>query len=78
MRCYIYKSLRKVDTYVYLGVREGFDVLPASLRGSLEPLAFVLELELTAERVLARASAPEVLAHLRERGFHLQLPPARA
>lgn len=77
MRCYVYKSLRKPDTFVYLGAREGFDVLPASLRSSLEPLAFVLELELTAGRVLARTTASEVLAHLAERGFHLQLPPSR-
>ena len=75
MRCYVYKSLRKPDTYVYLPTRDGFDALPDSLRLALTPFAFVLDLELTAERRLARGKASEVLASMVARGFHLQFPP---
>ncbi|MBN8728766.1 MAG: YcgL domain-containing protein [Xanthomonadales bacterium] len=77
MRCYVYRSPRKADAYVYLGARDDFDVLPEPLRQAMQPFSFVLELELSADRKLARADASEVLAHLAARGFHLQLPPAR-
>ena len=76
MRAYVYKSLKKADTYVYFAARDEFARLPASLQAQLAPLKFVLELELTTERRLARADADEVRAHLVERGFYLQLPPA--
>lgn len=75
MQCYVYKSPRKADTYVYLAQRDDFSVLPAPLLESLGQLAFVLEFELTPERKLARANAAAVLEELARRGFHLQLPP---
>lgn len=74
--CYVYKSQRKPDTYVYLRERDGFAVLPKELADALGELAFVFELQLTPDRKLARESAPVVLEHLAARGFHLQLPPA--
>jgi uncharacterized protein YcgL (UPF0745 family) len=73
--CYVYKSLRKRDTYVYLRQRDDFSVLPQELAVALGELAFVLELELAPDRKLARELAPVVLDRLAERGFHLQLPP---
>lgn len=74
--CYVYKSLRKRDTYVYLREQGDFSALPRELAATLGELAFVLQLELTPERKLARELASVVLEHLVERGFHLQLPPA--
>lgn len=78
MHAYVYKSLRKADTYVYVAARDAFDPLPAPLRAQLEPLAFVLEVELTPGRRLARIGADDLAAHLRDRGFHVQLPPTLA
>ncbi|NCT69288.1 MAG: YcgL domain-containing protein [Rhodanobacteraceae bacterium] len=75
MQCYVYKSPRRADTYVYLRERDGFSVLPAPLLESLGTPVFVLEFELTPQRQLARASAAVVLEDLTQRGFHLQLPP---
>lgn len=77
MQAYVYKSLRKPDTYLYLRTRDGFDVLPAPVRAPLGELAFVLEFTLTPARKLARADAAVVLANLQERGFHLQFPPTQ-
>jgi uncharacterized protein YcgL (UPF0745 family) len=74
-KCHVYKSRRKRDTYVYLRDRDGFSVLPPELAAALGELTFVLELELTPERKLARELAPVVIEHLAQRGFHLQLPP---
>ena len=78
VHAYVYKSLRKADTYVYLAARDGFGRLPAALRAELEPFDFVLEVALTPGRRLARANADEVRAALAARGFHLQLPPSAA
>ena len=78
MQAYVYKSLRKADTYVYLAARDDFEIIPGSLRPSLGELAFVLEVALTAERKLARGDAAQVRENLLAHGFHLQVPPSMA
>ena len=78
MLAYVYKSLRKPDTYVYLADRDDFSRLPEPVRTQMGALQFVLDVELTPERKLARESAAEVMANLTARGFHLQFPPSLA
>lgn len=78
MHAYIYKSQRKVDTYVYLAARDDFGRLPEPLRTQLGPLAFVLDVELTPGRKLAREDVAAVRDNLAVRGFHLQFPPSLA
>jgi uncharacterized protein YcgL (UPF0745 family) len=75
MQCFVYKSLRKSDTYVFLRERDGFGVMPPDLRERLGTLAFVIELTLSPERRLARENVDTVMANLRSPGFHLQFPP---
>ncbi|MBW3549735.1 MAG: YcgL domain-containing protein [Proteobacteria bacterium] len=77
MQAYVYKSLRKAETYVYLAARDDFERVPAPIRQQLGPLQFVLDLALTAERKLARADAAVVRENLATRGFHLQVPPTQ-
>ena len=76
MHAYVYKSLQKADTYVYLAARDDFARLPESLRTQLAPLRFVLETELKPERRLAREDVVAVRENLAVRGFHIQFPPA--
>jgi len=76
MQAYVYKSLRKADTYVFLSERDDFARLPDAVRDQLGTLQFVLETALTPDRKLARADAAAVRENLRLRGFHLQFPPA--
>jgi len=78
MQAYVYKSLRKTETFVYLREREGFGLLPDPLRETLGELRFVLEVALTPDRRLAREDAAVVGAHLAARGWHLQMPPPPA
>jgi len=76
MRCFVYKSLKKADTYVYFAQRDDFAPLPESLRIALGSLSFVLEFDFDVQRKLARDDAATVRANLEARGFHVQLPPA--
>ena len=75
MQAYVYKSLRKADTFVYLAARDDFTRLPEPLRTQLGELTFVLEVALTPERRLACEDAAIVRGNLVARGFHIQFPP---
>jgi hypothetical protein len=77
MQAFVYKSLRKDDTYVYLSARDDFARLPEPLRTQLGALQFVLEVALTQERKLVREDAAVVRGNLVARGFHLQFPPTQ-
>lgn len=75
MLAYVYKSLRKPDTYVYLAERDGFTHLPEPLRSQMGALQFVLEVALVPGRTLAREDPDVVRTNLAGRGFHIQFPP---
>jgi len=77
MHAFIYKSLRKADTYVYLAARDDFARLPAPLRAQMGELSFVLEVALTPERRLARENVAVVRQNLAAQGFHVQFPPTQ-
>lgn len=74
MQAFVYKSLRKPDTYLYLRERDAFGLLPEPVLAPLGTLAFVMELALTPGRKLARVDVEVVRTNLAERGFHLQFP----
>ena len=74
MQAYVYKSLKKADTYVYLAARDDFTRLPEPLRTQLGTLEFVLDVALTPERKLAREDVAVVRGNLVSRGFYLQFP----
>ena len=76
MLAYVYKSLKKADTYVFLAARDDFARLPEPLRTQLGALQFVLEVALDAQRKLAQADPVVVMENLTVRGFHIQFPPS--
>ena len=75
MHCYVYRSQKRDDTYVYLRERDAFGLLPANIATTLGELQFVLSVELTPDRKLAREDATVVRTNLAARGFHIQFPP---
>jgi uncharacterized protein YcgL (UPF0745 family) len=75
MPCFVYASLRKHDSYVWLAERDAFDVLPESLMLLLGELRFVMEVQLDEQRKLPNEDTLQVLDHLRTQGWHLQVPP---
>jgi uncharacterized protein YcgL (UPF0745 family) len=72
---WIYRGSRRAETYLYLPAPERFEDVPAALLEALGRLELVMELELHHGRRLAKESVDAVLRNVRERGYHLQLPP---
>ncbi len=73
MFCHIYRSNRKVDTYLYLADKDDFSILPESLLGIFGDPEFSFSFELTADKKLAKEDTAEVLENLKTQGYHLQL-----
>jgi uncharacterized protein YcgL (UPF0745 family) len=77
MQCFIYKSLKKDYLYLYIAEKDDFSKVPDALVNSLGKMEFVMDLELYAERKLAREDAGKVIEGLKEQGFFVQLPPQK-
>src|SRR5690606_26436828 len=65
MPCFVYASLRKHDSYLWLAERDAFDVLPEPLLLLLGELRFVMEVQLDEQRKLPNEDTLQVLDHLR-------------
>ena len=75
MQCFIYKSLKKEELYLYLDKKDNFTDVPDTLFKSMSPMQFVMELELTPDRKLARENSERVIESLNDKGFFVQMPP---
>jgi uncharacterized protein YcgL (UPF0745 family) len=75
MQCFIYKSLKKNELYLYLEKKDDFSTIPEPLLNSFGKMEFVMDLELTPERRLAKEEASKVLLSLQDKGFFVQMPP---
>lgn len=78
MHAFVYKSLKKAETYLYLAARDDFACLPEPVRTQLGRLQFVLDVDLVPGRKLAMENPDVVRTNLASRGFHLQFPPTMA
>lgn len=75
MHCYIYKSLKKQELYLYLTKKDDFSDIPKPLLDSFGEMKFVMELEITPKLKLAREDVNKVLVSIKKKGFFVQLPP---
>jgi len=73
--CWIYRSSKKNEMYLYLREEGDFDHVPEALMGLFGTPTLVMELQLHPQRPLAREEVDQVLINLRSQGFHLQMPP---
>jgi uncharacterized protein YcgL (UPF0745 family) len=73
--CWIYRSPRKDEMYLYLEKEDDFSRVPEVLMSRFGTPAKVMQLTLTPQRTLAREDVNRVMANLRAQGFHLQMPP---
>ncbi len=75
MLCFIYKSLKKEHLYLYVDKKDDFSKVPEALFNSFGKMEFVMDLELTPERKLAKEDVEKVIDSLETKGFFVQLPP---
>ena len=75
MKCFVYKSNKKADSYIYLNQKDDFKKIPEQLLKIFGIPEFALEFDLTEDRKLALADAKQVIQNLSEQGYYLQMPP---
>lgn len=73
MFCHIYRSIKRLDTYLYLQQKDGFSEVPQDLLQLFGEPEFSFSFNLTLERKLAKEDTSEVLENLQNQGYHLQL-----
>lgn len=74
VECWIYRGSRHEEMYLYVAEPDLASV-PEQLLQSLGRAELVMTLTLSPQRRLARCDVEEVMRNLRERGYHLQMPP---
>ncbi len=73
MLCHIYRSNRKLDTYLYLLDKDDFSMIPSELMRVFGPPEFSFSFDLIEGRELAKEDSAEVIENLENQGYHLQL-----
>ncbi len=76
MECFVYRSPRRDLLYLYVPAEGDFSSVPGELMATFGEPELVMQLELTPDRQLVRATGREVIEALQSRGFYLQTPPA--
>jgi uncharacterized protein YcgL (UPF0745 family) len=72
---YIYRSSKKEELYLFLAKEDDFECVPPEVMKGFGAPRKAMELEITPDMKMARSKPDEVAANLKERGFHLQMPP---
>lgn len=75
MLCTIYKSSKKVETYLFVKQRDDFSTVPASLMSMFGTPTLVTVMNLANKEKLALADIDKVKENLNGQGYYLQLPP---
>lgn len=76
MLCFVYKSLKKMDAYLFIATKDDFSQVPEALRQMLGRLEFVMEVDLHKREKLAQAGPQQIREQLQQQGYYLQLPPS--
>ena len=74
MICYVYRSNRKRDTYLYIKEKDDFSVIPEPVLKIFGPPEYSLSFNLYENKKLAQAKPLDVIRQLESEGFYLQLP----
>jgi uncharacterized protein len=86
MHCDIYRSSKKDEMYLYIArpdysaesdssELDPLEIVPEVLRHAFGRATFVMHLELSETRRLARVNVLHVLDSLQTKGFFIQMPP---
>ncbi|GAB5379763.1 MAG: YcgL domain-containing protein [Aliiglaciecola sp.] len=75
MLVYVYKSPKKLDTYLYVKGKGDFSPVPKALLDTFGVPKFVMTLPLTKREKLGVVDKQKLIDELELKGFYLQLPP---
>ncbi|MEB3766324.1 YcgL domain-containing protein [Acinetobacter sp. MD2] len=80
MHCDIYRSSKKDEMYLYVATSaqehaDPFEKVPEAVMLAFGKPTFVMHLELSEARKLARVSVLHVMDSLQTKGFFMQMPP---
>jgi len=75
MICYIYRSPKKSETYLYVTMKDDFSCIPEQLLKTFGKPDFSMTLNLAKRTHLARENIEVVREQLSKDGFYLQMPP---
>lgn len=75
MLCSVYKSSKKVQTYLYVNKRDDFSDVPEALMKMFGKPVMLTVLNLASKVKLGVADIDKVKASLAEQGYYLQLTP---
>lgn len=75
MLCYIYKSLKKEQTYLYIAKRDKFENVPEQLLTMFGKPELLMAINLAKQKKFAIADIDKVREAILKDGFYLQLPP---
>lgn len=73
MICFVYKSIRKADIYLYIEQKGDFSHVPTELLSMFGKPVFVMELSLHNKLNLAKIECETLKMQLKEMGFYLQV-----
>ena len=75
--CSVYKSPKKSEMYLYVDKKEGLSRVPEALLEMFGKPIDAMTLLVTPQKKLARVDADKLLQELRDKGYYLQMPPAK-
>lgn len=73
----IFRSSKKDEMYLYVEKQKGLKDVPEMLMERFGAGVSVMTMLIKPDQKLARANAQEVMDAIKEKGFYLQMPPAR-
>ena len=75
--CDVFKTRKKDEMYLYVAKKEGTSRVPEELLAMFGQPELAMTMILTADKKLGRADVGKVMAEIEEKGFYLQMPPAK-
>ena len=75
MLCAVYKSIRKLQTYLFIEKRDDFTPVPDQLLTQFGPPQLISILNIKPDTKLAMTDANNVIEAIQKNGYFLQLPP---
>lgn len=73
--CAVYKSSRKIDTYLYVSEKGDFSKLPSALLKAFGAPIFVMLIPVIKRAKIAQLPRHVLIEKIEKEGYYLQLPP---